>query len=161
MRGNLCRAETDPWQKISPAKLTAFPRLADRAAPRIAVRLKTLSFSHGGDVLPGLRPAACVADDGDPVAGGRHHRARAHQHTQFRHGFAKMATAKIHADINFVNLYPRAKIRADINFVNLYPHAKIHARTHARNPPWARNDARNRYPRISAYPRARPCTRKF
>jgi hypothetical protein len=51
------------------------------------------------------------------------------------------------------------KIRADINFVYPYPRTEIRTRT--RNPPRARNDARIRYPRIPAYPRARPCTRKF
>jgi hypothetical protein len=53
------------------------------------------------------------------------------------------------------------KIRADINFVNMYPRAKIHTRTRARNPPRARNDTRNYYLRISTYPRARPYTASF
>jgi hypothetical protein len=52
------------------------------------------------------------------------------------------------------------KIRVDINFVYLYPRTKIRTCAHARNPPLTRNDARIRYPRISAYPRARPCTRR-
>jgi hypothetical protein len=53
------------------------------------------------------------------------------------------------------------KIRADINFVYPYPRTEIRTRARARNPPRAQNDARIRYPRIPAYPRARPCTRKF
>jgi hypothetical protein len=45
------------------------------------------------------------------------------------------------------------KIRADIDFVNLYPRAKIRACTRARNLPRVKNDARTRYPRIPACPR--------
>jgi len=51
------------------------------------------------------------------------------------------------------------KIRADINFINPYPRGKIRAR--ARNPQRVENDTRTRYPRIPAYPRVRPHTRKF
>jgi hypothetical protein len=50
----------------------------------------------------------------------------------------KMATGKIHADINFVNPYL---------------HAKIRTRTRARNPSRVGNNARTRYPWISACPR--------
>ena len=53
------------------------------------------------------------------------------------------------------------KIRADINFINPYPRAKIRARARARNPQRVENDTRTRYPRIPAYPRVRPHTRKF
>ena len=53
------------------------------------------------------------------------------------------------------------KIRADINFINPYSCAKIRARARARNPQRVGNDTRTRYPRIPAYPRARPHTRKF
>ena len=56
----------------------------------------------------------------------------------------KMATGKIRMDINFINLYPRAKIRA-----------------RARNPQRVGNETRTRYPRIPAYLRARPYTRKL
>ena len=53
------------------------------------------------------------------------------------------------------------KIRADINFINPYPRTKIRARARARNPQRVGNDTRTRYPRIPAYPRERPHTRKF
>ena len=51
------------------------------------------------------------------------------------------------------------KIRVDINFLNPYPRAKIHAC--ARNPQRVGNETRTRYPRIPAYLRARPYTRKL
>jgi hypothetical protein len=53
------------------------------------------------------------------------------------------------------------KIRADINFINPYPHAQIRARARARNPQQVENDTCTHYPRIPAYPRVRPHTRKF
>ena len=56
---------------------------------------------------------------------------------------------------------PTGKIRADINFINPYPCAEIRARARARNPQQVENDTRTRYPRIPAYPRVRPHTRKF
>jgi hypothetical protein len=53
------------------------------------------------------------------------------------------------------------KIRADTNFVNPYPRTKIRARTHARNPPRARNDARNRYPHTRGHTRVPASFRKL
>ena len=53
------------------------------------------------------------------------------------------------------------KIRADINFMNSYPRVKIRALAYAHNPQRVGNHTLTRYPRIPAYPRARPHTRKF
>ena len=53
------------------------------------------------------------------------------------------------------------KMHTDTNFVNPYTHAKIRIRTYARNPQWVGNNTRAHYPRISAYLRARPHTRKL